>query len=76
MRKKMIRLRVKEIAESKKISMGKLSRTSDVSYNTIKRIYDDPYYSITTATLEKIARALSVSTHELIVDEEEPQTSQ
>lgn len=62
----MVRLKIREIAESKHISMGKLSRTADVSYNTIKRIYDDPYYSITTTTLDKIARALDVTISDLI----------
>ena len=64
----MVRLRVKEVAQQKGFSMGKLSRVSDVSYNTIKRIYDDPYYSITTVTLGKLAKALGVPTAELIED--------
>ncbi|QBD76428.1 XRE family transcriptional regulator [Ktedonosporobacter rubrisoli] len=64
----MIRLRIKEVAKQKKISMGKLSRTADVSYNTIKRIYDNPYYSATTITLAKLAKALGVPSSELIED--------
>ncbi len=68
----MIRLRVIEIARQKGISMGKLSRMSDVSYNTVKRIADDPYYSITTVTLAKLAKALGVPSTELIEDVPEP----
>ena len=34
-----VRLRVKEIAKEKGYSMGKLSRVSDVAYNTIKRMF-------------------------------------
>jgi len=64
-----VRLKVKEIAERKGISMGKLSRMSDVSFNTIRRIFADPYYSITTHTLEKIAKALGVTTSQLLEDE-------
>jgi DNA-binding Xre family transcriptional regulator len=64
-----IRLRLKDVAKQKGFSMGKLSRESDVSYNTIKRIYDNPYYSITTHTLAKFAEALNVSSSELLADE-------
>jgi transcriptional regulator with XRE-family HTH domain len=64
----MVRLRVKEIAQKKGISMGKLSRMSDISYRTIQRIYNDPAYFPTIPTLEKIARVLGVSTAELIED--------
>ena len=64
----MVRLRVKEIAQKKGISMGKLSRLSDISYRTIQRIYNDPSYFPTIPTLEKIARVLGVPTSELIED--------
>lgn len=64
--KKMVRLRVKEVAKEKGVSMGKLSRMSDVAYNTIKRIYDDPNYSPTVNTLAKLAKALNVPIAELI----------
>jgi DNA-binding Xre family transcriptional regulator len=64
----MIRLRVKEIAKQKGISMGKLSRVADVSYKTVKRIYDDPTYSATLPILERLAKALEVATADLIED--------
>jgi DNA-binding Xre family transcriptional regulator len=56
----MIRLRVKEVAKEKGFSMGRLSRASDISFTTIKRMFDDPDYSVTTFTLDKLARALDV----------------
>lgn len=62
----MIRLRIKEIAQEKGISQGKLSRMSDVDENTIKRMYRDPTANVTTDTLNKLARALQVSVHDLI----------
>ena len=62
----MIRLRVKEIAQAKGISQGKLSRMSDVDDNTIKRIYRNPTANVNTDTLNKLARALGVLVHELI----------
>jgi DNA-binding Xre family transcriptional regulator len=64
----MVRLRVKEIAEAKGYNMSSLSRASDVSFNTIKRIFRNPYKEVTTTTLERIARALEVPTSELIED--------
>ena len=61
-----VRLRVKEIAKEKGFSMGKLQREADVAYNTVKRMYKDPYYITTTETLGKLAKALGVSPGELI----------
>jgi DNA-binding Xre family transcriptional regulator len=61
-----IRLRVKEVARKRGFSMGKLQRDADVAYNTVKRMYKNPYHVITTETLGKIARALGVSPGELI----------
>lgn len=62
----MVRLRVKQVAREKGMSMGKLSRVSDVAYNTIKRIYDDPDYSPTVNTLVKIATTPGVSIADLV----------
>ncbi len=69
----MVRIRVKEIAKQKGISMGKLSRASDTSYRTIQRIYNDPEYIPTIPTLERIAKALGVPTGELLEDVPEPE---
>jgi DNA-binding Xre family transcriptional regulator len=60
------RIRLKEVAKEKHMSMGKLSRESDVAYNTIKRIYDDPKYSPTANTLARLAVALQVSVGDLV----------
>jgi transcriptional regulator with XRE-family HTH domain len=62
----MIRLRVKEIAQAKGISQGRLARLSDVDYKTIQRIYREPTREITTTTLDKIAKALGVDASELV----------
>ena len=64
----MVRLRIREIAEQKGISMSKLSRNADVNYKTIQHIWRDPYQGVNTKTLERIAKALGVSTAELIED--------
>ena len=63
----MIRLRVKEIAQQKGISMTRLSRLADTNYKTVKAIFDDQYREVTT-TLDKIATALEVPVTDLIED--------
>ena len=62
----MVRFKVKEIAKEKGFSMGRLSRASDITYRTIQRIYNEPGYIPTIDTLEKIAKALGCSIHDLI----------
>jgi DNA-binding Xre family transcriptional regulator len=42
-----------------------------VDINTLKRVYDDPNYSPTLATLEKLARALGVKIADLIVEDDQ-----
>ena len=65
---KMLRLRVKEVAESKGYNMSTLSRKADIPFSTIKRAWRDPTYQIQLATLHKIAQTLGVSTSELLED--------
>jgi DNA-binding Xre family transcriptional regulator len=64
----MIRLRVKEVAQEKGFSQGRLSRVANIDENTLKRIYRDPYAIITTETLDKLAKALGVPSGALIED--------
>jgi DNA-binding Xre family transcriptional regulator len=62
----MIRLKVKEILQEKHMSIGKLSRRSDVAWITISRMCNQPTtYSPTLDTLERIARALDVHVPDL-----------
>ncbi len=69
-----VRLRVKEVAKEKGFSMGKLQRDADVAYNTVKRMFKDPYYITTTETLGKLARALGVSPGDLIEEISDPES--
>ena len=62
----MIRLKVREVAEAKKLSMARLARRADIDYKTVQRIYHDPFREVTTTTLDKIAKALGVDAAELI----------
>jgi DNA-binding Xre family transcriptional regulator len=68
----MLRLRVREVAEQKKMSRNKLSQRSEVSYNIIRDIFNNPFRTINTDTLNRIAKALEVPVTELIEDVEEP----
>jgi len=54
------------MARQKGFSMGKLQREADVAYNTVKRMYKNPYHVVTTETLGKLAKALGVQPGELI----------
>lgn len=62
----MIRLKVREIAESKGINMAKLSRMADVSYNTTQVLFHDPQHDVSIYILARIAKALKVSICDLI----------
>jgi DNA-binding Xre family transcriptional regulator len=66
-----VRLKVKQVAKEKGFSMGQLSRTSNVAYNTIKRIYDEKNYSPTMNTMMRIAKALDVSIADLVEEVDE-----
>lgn len=61
-----VRLRVKEIAQQKGISQGKLSRTADVDIKTLQRIYRHPTTIVTTETLDKLSKTLGVDVSELV----------
>jgi DNA-binding Xre family transcriptional regulator len=62
----MVRLKIKEVAESKGINMSKLSRMADVSYNTMLALYHKPHHDVSLYILERIAKALGVSICDLI----------
>jgi DNA-binding Xre family transcriptional regulator len=64
----MVRLRVKELAEERGISMSKLSRIADVSYKIVQKMYREPQSGFNSKTLERIAAALHVSIGELFED--------
>jgi transcriptional regulator with XRE-family HTH domain len=56
-----LRLKIKEVAQSKGFTMSSLSRASDISFKTIKRLFRDPHSDLNLSTLEQIADALGVS---------------
>jgi transcriptional regulator with XRE-family HTH domain len=69
----MLRLRVREVAEQKGVSMNKLSQRSEISYNIIRAIFHNPYHVIRTDTLDRLAKVLDVPVTELIEDVSEEQ---
>jgi len=73
----MIKLKVKEVAEQKKMSMRKLVKESGIAYNTLRTIYRDPYRQVNTETLDRLAIALGVDVRELLesVPDEEDRNS-
>lgn len=64
----MLRLRVKEVAMEKKLSMNKLSQISQVSYHVVQDIYKNPFRIVTTDTINRLAEALGVPATELLED--------
>ena len=67
----MIRLRVKEVAMSKGYNMSSLSRATDISFTTIKRLWTKPYSGVNINTLSKIAKVLNVSISDLAKEVQE-----
>jgi DNA-binding Xre family transcriptional regulator len=64
--KRVIRLRVKEVAEERGVSQGKLARKADISVTSLRPILRDPQSNITLETLNKLANALGVDARDLI----------
>lgn len=63
----MVRLRVKEVAKEKGMSMSRLSRKADVDLTTLRKIYREPTKANPTVeTLGRLATALGVHPGELI----------
>ena len=56
---------IKKLRQSKRLSQDKLSKLADISHNTIIKIESGAIQSPTIDTVQKIAKALSVSIDEL-----------
>lgn len=62
------RLRVKELAQARGLSMKRLARKADMKFDTLSLMYHQPYRVPRQITLEKVAQALSVPVSALIED--------
>jgi len=60
------KLRIKELAQEKNLSLTRLSQRSEVAYNTVRRLWRDPYADVSLWTLQRLADALKVDVKELI----------
>ncbi len=61
-----LRLKVKEIAQAQGYNQSTLSRKADVDFNTVKRLFRDPYRDVSISTLYKLSKALRVPLDSLI----------
>lgn len=64
----MVRLKIKEVTKAKGFNQSSLARETGLGFSTVQRLFRDPYREVSTTTLDKIARALDVSIHDLIED--------
>ena len=64
----MLRLRVREVAQEKNMSMHRLSMKSEISYHVIREIFTNPYRRLSTYIIDKIAEALEVPVTDIIED--------
>jgi DNA-binding Xre family transcriptional regulator len=62
----MIRLRIKEIADAKNISITRLARSADVDYKTVQKLFRDSEADVNLHTLDKLAWSLGVTPNDLI----------
>ncbi len=65
----MITLRIKELAEAKKMNKSLLQRRSGVTMPTLVRYWENNTQSVHLVSLERIADALGVDPRELFVIE-------
>jgi DNA-binding Xre family transcriptional regulator len=63
-----LRLKVKEVAKERSMSMTKLHIKSEVAYSTIRRLFSDPFAEVTTTTINRLANALGVPPTHLLED--------
>jgi transcriptional regulator with XRE-family HTH domain len=63
-----LRLRVKEVAKERGLSMTKLHIKSEVAYSTVRRLFRDPFVEVTTTTINRLANALGVPPTQLLED--------
>jgi DNA-binding Xre family transcriptional regulator len=66
-----VRLRIKEVAHEKGISIHRLHLRTEIALSSIRRFYQDPYAEIKLGTLARIADVLNVSICELFEEYEE-----
>lgn len=71
----MFQLRVNEVRQEKKISMGLLSRKANVPLSVVQRLCNDTNYIPSVLTLIKVARYLKVPLEDLFIYEEDEENA-
>ncbi len=66
-RKLRIKLLVREVATQQGLDRAKLARKADLTYETVFKLWTDPYRDVSVATLVKLSRALNVPVQDLFV---------
>ena len=61
-----VRLKVREVAEAKGMTVVVLSHKTYLAVNTIRSIFLNPYRTVNTDTLKRLADALNTSILDLI----------
>lgn len=64
----MLRLRVRELAEQQGVTIVKLMHKAEATRPTIEQLWRNPYRLPKAGTLERVARALGVTSLELLED--------
>ena len=67
-----IRLKVKEVALQRGFNQSSLSRTANVDFKTVKRLFQNPARDVSLSTIIKIAWALNVTIDDLLEVSGEP----
>jgi transcriptional regulator with XRE-family HTH domain len=62
----MIRLRIKEVAKEKGFNQSSLAREAGIGFTTVKQLFRNEHHDASLGILEKIAKAMGVSIHDLI----------
>lgn len=61
-----LRLRVKEVAKERGFKIMDLVRDAHTAFNTVRSIYHDPYRTVNTDTIVRLANALGVNALDLL----------
>lgn len=61
-------LKVKEVAQSKGVTITQLERLSSINMKTLQAIWHNPRHAASFKTLERIAEVLNVRVTDLIED--------
>jgi len=73
---RMFRLQLESVLQQKNMNMMQLSRKSDVAYNTIRRMVNEPTKDVSLAVLVRIAETLNVTLADLVKINEPPDAPQ